>query len=79
MRICDLLRCTDYSERKRTVGLVSCLAGHQDWHTVVRSLGIAWPRSPVLRAIYPKSVELLSSRSMDVDPIRSGKIRVHNP
>jgi len=47
--------CTDYSER-REPGFVSCLAGHQDWPYRCTSLGIAWPRSPVLRAYTSKSV-----------------------
>ena len=50
--------------RQENLGLVSCLAGHQDWHTVVRPSG-----SPGLDLLFggpipPNPSELLSSRSM---------------
>jgi len=49
---------------QENLGLVSCLAGHQDWRTVVRPSG-----SPGLDILFcgpipPNPSELLSSRSM---------------
>jgi succinoglycan biosynthesis transport protein ExoP len=50
---------------QENLGLVSCLSGHQDWHSVVRPSG-----SPGLDLLFcgpipPNPSELLSSRSME--------------
>jgi capsular exopolysaccharide synthesis family protein len=46
------------------VGLVTCLAGHQDWHTVVRPSGSPGLDVLCCGPIPPNPSELLSSRSM---------------
>jgi len=47
---CDLLRCTDYSECKRT--WVSSVPRCHQTGIPLCVPGIAWPRSPVLRNLY---------------------------